>query len=100
MGLEFDIPDIYIDNDGAIKLVTAGMGQKRARHLPIKKHYVFELCRGGKIKVNRIAGSIQHADPLMKGSRTVKQHNYLRELMGINDAAKRTFGPALGGGLM
>ncbi len=36
---------IYEDNDGTRRLATNGMGQKKARHLDIKHHYVQELCR-------------------------------------------------------
>ncbi len=78
MGSTTTIPSIYEDNDGARRLAMAGMGQKKARHLMTKHHYVQELCQQGEIKIERIPTSEQPADLLTKGSHTVAVFNYLR----------------------
>ncbi len=40
IGVECCTPVLHEDNDGARRLATDGMGQKKARHLMIKYHYV------------------------------------------------------------
>ncbi len=79
MGSTTTIPSIYEDNDGARRLAMAGMGQKKARHLMTKHHYVQELCQEGEIKIERIPTSEQPADLLTKGSHTIAIFNYLRD---------------------
>ncbi len=82
LGVDPGTPIIYEDNDGARRLVMSGMGQKRARHLDIKHHFVQDLCRDGKVKVVRLSGEEQLADLLTKGSHTAKAHAYPRESIG------------------
>ncbi len=83
LGINTSTPQIYEDNDGARRLATSGMGQKRARHLDIKHHFVQDLCRDGKVEVVRLPGEDQPADLLTKGSHTSKVHAYLREKLGV-----------------
>ncbi|MCP3665672.1 MAG: hypothetical protein GY696_24775, partial [Gammaproteobacteria bacterium] len=79
LGIKIDHPPtLYEDNDGVRRLATSGMGQKKARHLMMKLHYVQDLCEKGRIDVVRLAGRDQPADLLTKGSHTVKQFTYLR----------------------
>ncbi len=74
---------IHEDNDGSRRLAMSGMGQKKARHLQTKHHYVQELCRDCKVKVVRVASEQQPADLLTKGSHTGKMHSYLRAKLGV-----------------
>ncbi len=83
MGTDPGTPLIYKDNDGARQLAMSGMGQKRARHLEIKHHFVQDLCRNENIKVIRLPGEDQPADLLTKGSHTAKAHDYLRKGLGV-----------------
>ncbi len=83
MGIDLPAPLLLEDNDGARRLATAGMGQKKARHLQIKHHYVQELCRGGKVKVDRLDTADQPADLLTKGSHSVKLLQYLLPRLGV-----------------
>ncbi len=76
-------PTLYEDNDGVRRLAKSGMGQKRARHLMMKLHYVQDLCKGGLIDVVRVSGKEQPADILTKGSHTVKEFAYLRGKLGV-----------------
>ncbi len=85
-GLELKVthtPVLYEDNDGVRKLAKSGMGQKKARHLMMKLHYVQDLCREGLIDVVRLAGEEQPADLLTKGSHTVTTFTYLLERLGV-----------------
>ncbi len=75
-------PTLYEDNDGARKLATCGMGNKRARHLSMKLHYLQELCEKGEIKILRIGGKEQPTDILTKGLHTIEEFTYLRETWG------------------
>ncbi len=59
------------------------MGQKKARHLMMKLHYVQDLCEKGVIDVVRLAGKDQPADLLTKGSHKIKEFTYLRERLGV-----------------
>ncbi len=74
---------IYEDNDGSRRLAMSGMGQKKARHLQTKHHYVQELCGTGKVKVLRIPTGDQPVDLLTKGSHTGKLHAYLLGRLGV-----------------
>ncbi len=74
---------IHEDNDGSRRLAMSGLGQKKARHLSTKHHYVQELCRNHEVKVARIASGEQPADLLTKGSHTGKMYSYLRDKLGI-----------------
>ncbi len=76
-------PTLYEDNDGVRRLAKSGMGNKRARHLSMKFHFVQDLCDKGKIDIVRMAGKEQPADLLTKGSHTVKAFTYLREKLGV-----------------
>ncbi len=76
-------PILYEDNDGVRRLAMSGMGQKKARHLMMKLHYVQHLCERGAIDVVRLAGKDQPADLLTKGSHTVKEFTHLRERLGV-----------------
>ncbi len=87
LGIDPGTPLIYEDNDGARRLAMSGMGQKRARHLDIKHHFVQDLCRDGKVEVARLSGEEQPADLLTKGSHTTKAHSYLRERLGVMTSA-------------
>ncbi len=70
-------PTLYEDNDGVQQFATSGMGQKKARHLMMKLHYIQDLCEEGESKVLRIAGKEQPADILTKGLHTIKEFTYL-----------------------
>ncbi len=74
---------IFEDNDGSRRLAMSGMGQKKARHLQTKHHYVQELCSKGKIKVLRVPTGDQPADLLTKGSHTGKVHSHLLKKLGV-----------------
>ncbi len=87
LGVDSGIPVIYEDNDGARRLAMSGMGQKRARHLDIKHHFVQDLCRDGKVEIVRLSGEHQPADLLTKGSHDAKSHAYLRECLGVMTSA-------------
>ncbi len=50
-----DTCELFEDNDGARRLAMSGMGQKKARHLQTKHHYIQELCREGRVKVLRVS---------------------------------------------
>ncbi len=54
MGHEVTSPTLHEDNDGCKRLAIAGMGQKKARHLEAKYHYVQELCARGQVRAERI----------------------------------------------
>ncbi len=59
IGLEIKVdypPVLYEDNDGVRRLAKSGMGQKKARHLMMKLHYVQDLCERGMVDVVRLAG--------------------------------------------
>ncbi len=84
LGMEITHPPIlHEDNDGVRRLAMRGMGQKKARHLMMKLHYVQSLCEQGTIEIVRLAGKEQPADLLTKGSHTVKEHTYLRDKLGV-----------------
>ncbi len=83
MGANLPAPLLLEDNDGARRLATAGMGQKKARHLQIKHHYVQELCREGRVSVNRLDGANQPADLLTKGTHPVKTWQHLIPRLGV-----------------
>ncbi len=72
MGVDLPASLLLEDNDGARRLAAAGMGQKKAKHLQVKHHYVQELSKEGRIKVERLEGVHQPADLLTKGSQPVK----------------------------
>ncbi len=76
-------PILYEDNDGVRRLAKSGMGNKKARNLSMKFHFVQDLCNKGKIDIVRMAGKEQPADILTKGSHTVKKFTYLREKLGV-----------------
>ncbi len=50
-----DTCELFEDNDGARRLTMSGMGQKKARHVQTKHHYIQELCREGRVKVLRVS---------------------------------------------
>ncbi len=83
MGADLPAPLLLEDNDGARRLATAGMGQKKARHLQIKHHYVQELCKEGKIKIDRLETANQPADLLTKGSHSIKALQHLLPRLGV-----------------
>ncbi len=85
IGHEVTPPTLHEDNDGCRRLATAGMGQKKARHLDAKYHYIQELCEEGSVKVVRIKTKDQPADLLTKGRHTAKEHTYLMERLGVHD---------------
>ncbi|MCP4317551.1 MAG: Ty1/Copia family ribonuclease HI [Hyphomicrobiales bacterium] len=83
LGMSMDPPTRWEDNDGSRRLATSGLGQRKARHLDIKYHYVQQLCKERKITIERVAGDQQAADILTKGSHTAKLYTHLRELLGV-----------------
>ncbi len=85
IGHEVTPPTLHEDNDGCRRLATAGMGQKKARRLDAKYHYIQELCEKGFVKVVRIKTKDQPADLLTKGRHTAKEHTYLMERLGVHD---------------
>ncbi len=70
MGHEIGPPILHEDNDGCRRLAIAGMGQKRARHLEVKYHYVQELCERGLVPIERVGTGDQPADLLTKRRRS------------------------------
>ncbi len=70
-------------------LGTAGMGQKKARHLHNKYHYTNELFRENKVKVVRVVTDDQPVDLPTKGSHTAKEtHQYtMREVLHLRCAS-------------
>ncbi len=87
MGHKTDSPILYEDNDGCRRLAIAGMGQKRARHLEIKYHYVQELCEKGLVRIERVGTSDQPAGLLTKGRHTVNEHQHLMTRLGVSDTS-------------
>ncbi len=85
MGHEVTPPTLHEDNDGCRRLAIAGMGQKRARHLEAKYHYVQELCEKGSVKVVRVETKDQPADLLTKGRHTAKEQTHLMDKLGVRD---------------
>ncbi len=83
IGIVIDPPTVHGDNDGARRLVTDGLGQKRARHLVIKYHVVQDLCRRGELTVRRVPSKDQPADILTKGSHTAREHDHLVGRLGL-----------------
>ncbi len=74
---------IYEDNDGSRRLAMNGMGQKKARHLETKHHYVQELCGKNVVKVVRVPSGEQPADLLTNRSHTGKVHSHLLAKLGV-----------------
>ncbi len=64
------------------------MGQKRAKHLEVKYHYVQELCARGLVKVVRVGTSNQLADILTKGRHMASEHAHLMENLGVYDTSR------------
>ncbi len=87
MGHKTDPPVPYEDNDGCRRLAVAGMGQKRARHLEIKYHYVQELCEKRLIRIKRVGTGDQAADLLTKGRHTANEHRHLMNRLGVYDTS-------------
>ncbi len=83
MGMEKHTPIICEDNDGARRLAMNGMGQKKARHLDIKHHYVQSVCESGDVKIKRIPTGEQPVDLLTKGGHSREKIVYLREKLGM-----------------
>ncbi len=83
VGISMDPPTLWEDNDGSRRMGTSALGQKKARHLDIKFHYVQELCKERKLTIRRVAGDRQKADILTKGPHTAKSYSYLRDLLGV-----------------
>ncbi len=83
MGMDKHIPIIYEDNDGARRLATNGMRQKKARHLDIKHHYVQSLCESGDIRIERVPTDEQPADLLTKGGHSSKKIAYFKKKLGM-----------------
>ncbi len=78
---------IHEDNNGARRLAMDGMGQKKCRHLPIKYHFIQELCKTKEIKIVRVSTAEQQADLLTKGSHSSKSHLFLRCKLGVVNQA-------------
>ncbi len=87
MGRSIGPPTLHEDNDGCRRLAIAGMGQKRARHLEVKYHYVQELCERGLVRVKRIGTNDQPADLLTKGRHTAAEHSHLMRRLGVFDTS-------------
>ncbi len=85
MGHEVTPPILHEDNDGCRRLAIAGMGQRRARHLEAKYHYIQELCERGSVKVVRVETKNQPAELLTKGRHTAKEHTRLMDKLGVYD---------------
>ncbi|MCP4314863.1 MAG: hypothetical protein GY789_02175, partial [Hyphomicrobiales bacterium] len=83
IGVKLDPITVHEDNDGARRLATDGMGQKKARHLSIKYHFVQDLCRKGEITVHRLPSGDQPVDVLTKGTHTAKTHRHLVKKLGL-----------------
>ncbi len=83
IGLKIGPTIVHEDNDGARRLATDGMGQKRARHLSIKYHFVQDLCKRGEINVHRLPSGDQPVDILTKGTHTAKEHQHLVQKLGL-----------------
>ncbi len=83
MGANLPAPLLIEDNDGARRLATTGMGQKKARKLQIKHHYVQELFREGSVCVNRLDGADQPAHLLTKGTHPAKTRQHLIPGLGV-----------------
>ncbi len=97
MGVELPTPLLLEDNDGARRLAAAGMGQKKARHLQIKNHYVQELCKEGRIRIDRLDTENQPADLLMKGSHKVETWQHLIPRLGVMGVHWSSARPSRGG---
>ncbi|MCP4317758.1 MAG: Ty1/Copia family ribonuclease HI [Hyphomicrobiales bacterium] len=89
MDCKVNPPTLHEDNDGCRRLAVAGMGQKRARHLEVKYHYVQELCTRGLIIVARVGTCDQPADILTKGRHTANEHAHLLENLGVYDTSRK-----------
>ncbi len=87
MGHKTDPPVLHEDNDGCRRLAVAGMGQKRARHLEIKYHYIQELCEKGLVRIERVGTGDQPADLLTKGRHTANEHQHLMTRLGVSDTS-------------
>ncbi len=83
MGVDVPEPLLFEDNGGARRLAAAGMGQKKARHLQNKHHYVQELCKKGRITIDRLDGANQPADLLTTGAHTVSTWEHLVTRLGV-----------------
>ncbi len=88
MGHETGPHTLREENDGCRKLALVGMGQKKARHLEVKYHYVQELCGKGAIRVTRIETKNQPADLLTKGRHSCKEHAHLMGSRGVCDTSQ------------
>ncbi len=71
------------DTDGSRRLAVKGMGQKKARHLQNKYHYIQELLHKKKVKVVRVVSVEQPVDLLTKGSHTSEIHLHMRAKLCI-----------------
>ncbi len=83
IGLEIGPVTIHEDNDGTRRLATDGMGQKKARHLSIKYHFVQDLAMRGEINMPRLPSKDQPADILTKGTHTTQEHKHLVHKLGL-----------------
>ncbi len=83
IGVKLGPITVHEDNDGARRLATDGMGQKKARHLSIKYHFVQDLCKKGEITAHRLPSGDQPADVLTKGTHTAKIHRHLVKRLGL-----------------
>ncbi|MCP3667564.1 MAG: hypothetical protein GY696_34570 [Gammaproteobacteria bacterium] len=86
MGTDLPAPLLLEDNDGARRLAAAGMGQKKARHLQNNHHYVQELCKKGRITIDRLDGANQPADLLTEGTHTARTWEHLLARLGVMGA--------------
>lgn len=78
------VPDLFVDNESAIKLIKNPVLHKRTKHIDVKFHFIREKYRAKLFNVKEIPTNEQTADIFTKPLCRVKFEKF-REMMGIKE---------------
>lgn len=78
------LPNICIDNQGALKLIKNSLFHRRTKHISVRYHFIRELVENGEITISYIPTDQQETDLLTKPLGRVI-HQRLLSLIGMHD---------------
>ena len=83
LGVKFDTPVIYCDNQGAAALARNPVGHQRSKHIDIRYFFIREAIANGVLKVEYIATTDNVADIFTKATVAAIFHKHTAAIISV-----------------
>ena len=83
LGVKFDTPVIYCDNQGAAALARNPVGHQRSKHIDIRYFFIREAIANEVLKVDYVATTNNVADIFTKATVAVIFHKHTAVIISV-----------------